>query len=349
MQLSCALVHPSLALQSEGAELRKLPPAALVHMTLAVRLSQILSPADLDVDLLLCWRAATTTTAVAAAATAAAATPSAAFAPTRWHHRIGTRVRLRGGSLFVAALAPPPSLLSRRGSSAVLTLPPALQRSVHLVLEAPVASAALIQLPHALTTLLSLRPLYQIRNGPLAQLPGAEPGAGGMGPCALAAPSTWLACSESHALSDGTGTGTELLVGLTAAGRCAELRLCVRGAAHEAVLASVIGVLRAKLPSELRIEISMGAVPTLDCLRRASLALHAELAGAARACEEFLVVVGGGGGSGGGGGGGGGGGDVLTAGAGLAQAARAAQHLACEIATLQSASDELASVVASLV
>jgi len=349
MQLSCALVHPSLALQSEGAELRKLPPAALVHMTLAVRLSQILSPADLDVDLLLCWRAATTATAVAAAATAAAATPSAAFAPTRWHHRIGTRVRLRGGSLFDAALAPPPSLLSRRGSSAVLTLPPALQRSVHLVLEAPVASAALIQLPHALTTLLSLRPLYQIRNGPLAQLPGAEPGAGGMGPCALAAPSTWLACSESHALSDGTGTGTELLVGLTAAGRCAELRLCVRGAAHEAVLASVIGVLRAGLPSELRIEISMGAVPTLDCLRRASLALHAELAGAARACEEFLVVVGGGGGSGGGGGGGGGGGDVLTAGAGLAQAARAAQHLACEIATLQSASDELASVVASLV
>ena len=354
MQLSCALVHPSLALQSESAELRKLPPAALVHVTLAVRLPQILSPADLDVDVLLCWRAASITTAVAAAATAAAAaTPSAAVAPIRWHHRIGTRVRLRGGSLFAAALAPPPSLLSRRGSSTVLTLPPALQRSVHLVLEAPVASAALTQLPHALTALLKLRPLYPT-NGPLAQLPGAEPGAGGMGPFALAAPSTWLgltwlACSESHALSDGTGTGTELLVGLTAAGRCAELRLCVRGAAHEAVLASVIGVLRTGLPSEIRIEISMGAVPTLDCLRRASLALHAELAGSARACEEFFVVVGGGGGGSGGGGGGGGGGDVLTAGTGLAQAARAARHLACEIAMLQSASDELASVVASLV
>ena len=80
-------------------------------------------------------------------------------------------------------------------------------------------------------------------------------------------------------------TALEARVGAT--GRCAELVLSASGAAHASVLAAAVRTVRSGLPSGTRLEVSAAGVGVLDCLRKASLAMQAELAGAASACEAF--------------------------------------------------------------
>ena len=114
---------------------------------------------------------------------------------------------------------------------------------------------------------------------------------------------------------------------VSAIGRCAEVQLTAWGAARDAVLSGAVGALRAALPRDVKLEISFAARALLDCLRRASLALQAELVGSARACEAFLAAA-----------------RAPAAGAGGAAAA----DVEATVAGLQSATDARMSVLHAL-
>ena len=300
-QLSGTLVHPLLRLDVQCNVIRRLGRSQRAQLTLSAPLSSVLSFEDLEFDLLLTWqlpphngspsparfvrRATLPPVSPAAPAPPLAVMPAPADASPPlprsratpgWHHAIGTRVRLHSNGLFTASLAP--RLPSALGSLLPPQfLPHGLRRTVSLVLEVPPGSCALYDLPATLAAVLQLQ---------------AAPSGGNGGQLGHGRTSGRLAYrSESLAISDGESAGTCLLVDLHMVGRCAELQLTACGAAHDAVLTNAIGVLRTHLPSEMSIDTSFGSATPLGLLRRVSLAIQAELAGAVCACEGFFAAV----------------------------------------------------------
>ena len=268
-RLGCALLHPNMKLHTHGTVLSCLQGGEQNYITLAIPLLELMGMRRLiEMELLLTWRSPS----------------NKDESSSRWHRRLGQRVTLDGGALFE-------QLLNANRTSPLLTppamqLPPVLMRSVALVLEAPPASPALLELPRILSSALGVRAVVEEEEG------GGE--AGGLMSRPPSAARRVVLRSSDGGGSGGGGAFVEASVGAT--GRCAELILTACGGGSgshadggdERMLAAAIGALRASLPSGVRLEVSVAATAVLDCLRKASVAMQAELAGAASACEALL-------------------------------------------------------------
>lgn len=271
--VSGALAHPSMSVHSHADGLRHLEAGASSSITMAVALPALLRPGVTDIDTLLIWHAPCSR---ARDTDADEATGDVAV-DWRWQRCIGPRVRVDGGALFERALrslapAAPPTLV----------LPASLTRSVALVIEAPAGSLSLLELPRMLAGMLGLRPSDGDKGGSVE-----SSGAALMRLPPHAAQLVTLRSPVGCGVADGCGVSTTLEARVGATGRCAELVLSASGAAHASVLAAAIRTVRSGLPSGTRLEVSAAGGSVLDCLRKASLAMQAELAGAASACEAF--------------------------------------------------------------
>jgi hypothetical protein len=240
-------------------------------ITLALPTVALVAARTVELELLLAWRSP------GAGAGSGSATGGGEVA-WRWHHCVAARARVDSGALFERVLAPRAPLAAPTHS-----LPPALSRSCALVLAAPAGSHILHQLPRMLPALLGVRPLAssKLTNG-------------GAAPAHIASGSSCLVFRSAHAASSALaigGSGTVLEVSFVARGRCAEVVIAANGPAHDAAIAGAIGALRTAAPSGARLRVCCASAQGLDCLRRASLSLQAELAGGARACEAFLEAA----------------------------------------------------------
>ena len=79
-------------------------------------------------------------------------------------------------------------------------------------------------------------------------------------------------------------------VNLSCVGRCAEIQLIASGGARAAAIYGAVGALRSGLADDVKLEVSFASEAVLGLLRRASLALQAELSGAARVCDLYFGV-----------------------------------------------------------
>ena len=308
-RLSAAVIHPRVALHAHSSVAAVLRPGEACTLQLAVPMASVVGAARaLDLDLLLTWRVrpsdAQPLPAEPRPGVAEMAAPPEVTADA-WRHCVASRVRLDAGSLFESALTP------RLGVPSTIPMPPALVRSVSLCLEAPAGSRILPELPQTMLGALGLRPvdvdaadnLEGSRRTPV----GAPFGLGGVsGATAVEAQRLQLlatpfasrrslyrssASGGAPCLGDGGGGATQLEVAVGGTGRCAELVLTASGPSHDAMLLGAISALRARLPAHARLEVSYASHQALDCLRRASLAMHAELMGTQRAVEDSLATT----------------------------------------------------------
>ena len=356
MQVGCTPIHPTLELLVESTTLAKLDPGELGALTMAVPTASLVFAEAVEIDLMLTWRTQVTLATgkehradvvqvmaaraaegwtaqampaggvvAAEGAVAAAAMSDGRCGGARReqgsYHRIVARVRLRGWGLFDASLlATKASLLSFPSPPRPVPelLPAALQHSVYLVVEAPLGSHTLHDLPRLLATLLCLAPLEPYSTAPLHVMAGATLCL----PPLLGLPKLVCRSHGATAMGGGRGASTCFKAALAFAGRCAEVRITSCGSVHEVMLAGALRALQAGLPSAARIEVSFASDGTLMCLRHGSLALQAEFHGSGRACKAFLGSL-----------------EEASNGRLAARVRESADALLREIATLQSSTD----------
>ena len=267
-QLCAAVCHDEVPLLAEGSNLQALHPGASGVLTLAAPLSSLFHAGLLVLDVVLCWREVANGGASVAGDPSTAATFRGASLPPlgatdSWRRRVAARAQLDSDALFQAALPPELSSVRQRSS-----LPPALTRSVCLLLQSPPGASHLLQqLPHLLASTLRLKPAATTSQ----RLP----------PRASFAPLLlWR--------SDGPAeTGVEVLV--TSAGSCAEIRITCAGSAAEAVLSCAVETLRQQLPDGAQLRYCYASHGVLGCLRAAVHSLQDEVGGTARACAEYIT------------------------------------------------------------
>ena len=295
--LSGALVHPSRRLHAHSSVVACLLPGARAMLTVAVPLSAMIAPELIDLDLLLVWRVACEpgrdATSGDATSGDAVRAPLTAAPPGVWRHVLGTRVRVDGRGLFERGLR------TRSAAAPLLLLPASLTRTAALLVAAPPSGGAalLLELPQAIAGLLELRAppmsgdaVARARLGTNLPMPppGSTPAARLLDAPPHAAQRIVLRAPAVGGVGDGgCGFATSLEARLGATGRCAELILTAGGAAHEQMLTSAFATLQHGLPTGMRVKPCMASVGILDALRAASLAMHAEFAGAAAACEAL--------------------------------------------------------------
>ena len=265
-QVSGSLLHPSLRLQSHGSTLALLRPVESGELTVSIPLAAVVQPTHLDVDVTISWRASPSS-AAAAVSHSERHGGGKAGGDDRWpwQHRVITRVRIDGKALFESAL------LTHSAEAALPTehLPPTLSRSLSLVVDVP-PEAALCSICQG-----CLRCGWAPFAPPASVAMRDNSGGSGVSSSEQASGSPKNFSEISMGCLSRSSAGLE--VSLFAVGGCAELELTASGADTDAVLVSVASTLRTALPKSARVRLCYASGRALHALRRASLALQAEL------------------------------------------------------------------------